>query len=174
MTETTSKTAVEKPATAQAVESPRKRTKTAPKAKVPAGKATVKKATKKTATKKTATKKAAPVKAKAEATANGRSRSMGTEAPGIRRRKLVQMLRKLGATKASSARSIDDLAGRCKYTRFDTYGLLRGTSGKADSNPRCLVAAGYAAVGMIEGQGLSAYLTAKGAKSKLEGAPFDG
>lgn len=96
------------------------------------------------------------------------NRAMGEGTPTDRRMKLVKALRSAGATKATAAKSMEYLATKTGFTRFDVYGLLRGTSGKADSNPRCLVATGHASIVSIEGQGLSAYLTAKGLKKDPE------
>lgn len=143
----------------------------------PSAKKSVKKsAPKKVAAKKTSVKKAAPKKdsakspavKKTEKSAPTADRTMKADVkPFERRLALVKALRKAGAKNIRTAVTVSSLVTSLGYTKFDVYGLLRGTSGKADSNPRCLVAQGLCSVHQGE-EGLAAFLTASGAKVKDE------
>lgn len=146
------------------------RAKASPKAK-PAPKAPAKKAA------PAPKAKSAPApKAKAAAPAKEAKekvdRSMSEDHPTVRRMKLVKMLRKLGATTATAATPLTTLVEKLGYTRFDVYGLVSGSSGKAGSSPRCLMATGHAKiVDGVEG-GKAVYLTAKGVKTDFTESPF--
>jgi hypothetical protein len=89
-----------------------------------------------------------------------------------RRIALVKALRVARAVSPQKALATNTLVERLGYTKFDVYGLCRGTSGHADSNPRCLVATGHVAVADVEGQGISFYLTPAGQKTKFTEVPF--
>ena len=136
-----------------------------PGTKAPAKKAAAAKVAKK-APKKVAKKSTGKSTEKAP-----RDRSMAKVPPGERKTALVKVMRKLGATGATSSRTIPVLAEATGYTQFDVYGLLRGTSGKADSGPRCLVATGHVKAADTE-EGLAFYLTAKGQKTGFNDIPF--
>lgn len=111
--------------------------------------------------------KAAPAKKAASAT----DRSMADIPAPERKKKLVQLMRKMGATSSGSARSVTELAEKIGYTKFDVYGLLSGTSGKAGSAPACLLATGH--VKSVDREdGLGFHLTAKGAKTDFTDRPF--
>jgi len=90
-----------------------------------------------------------------------------------RRANLVKTLRKRRATSARAAVSLETLVGDLGYTRFDVYGLIAGTSGKAGSNPNCLLSTGHVKTAVNEEvRGLSVYLTDKGKKTKFKDRPF--
>ncbi len=88
-----------------------------------------------------------------------------------RRAALVKCLRKAKATEAAKGLLLEELAGRLKYTRFDAYGLVSGTSGKAGSSPGCLLATGHVQVANRE-DGLAVYLTKKGSTTDFKEVPF--
>jgi hypothetical protein len=114
-----------------------------------------KKSTKKT-TKATPKKKAAPKK----------DRTMAKEPAGDRRKKLVQLLKKMKAN-SKSPKPLAEVAKRLGYSEFDVYGLVCGTSGKAGSAASCLMAAGLVTTSKVEGErGVSLSLTASGSKLK--------
>jgi len=130
-------------------------------AKTPAA---TKKALAKKAPAATKVKKAEKVKA---------DRSMASDPPAERKKALISLLKKMKVTGATKARPVAEIAERLGYTKFDVYGLVNGTSGKAGSSSTCLVATGHAATASIEGErGISIYLTAKGAKTKFDESPF--
>lgn len=99
-------------------------------------------------------------------------RAMGVDPPEKRKVVLINALRKAGAVKAMTAVPVTKLCSLTKYSRFDVYGLVNGTSGKVGSNPRCLLACGMVATTDIEGEGLAVYLTAKGQKTPFDVVPF--
>ena len=134
--------------------------KAAAKKATPAGKVAPAKAAK-----KTPAKKAPAEKTPAE-------RFMADIPAPERKKMLVEKMRSKGATKAPSALTIIELADLMGWTKFDVYGLLRGTSGKADSNPNCLIAKGFVQVANVEGKDLAFYLTSSGVKTKFNEAPF--
>lgn len=114
--------------------------------------------------------KTAKPKAKAKKTAEV-DRSMAEVPVGDRRIALVKAMRKAHATSAQDALTVEALAEKVGYTKFDVYGLLSGTSGKAGSNPRCLLATGHAKVADTQ-DGRGYYLTAKGTKTSFKEIPF--
>ena len=107
-------------------------------------------------------------KAAAKPSSNGHARTEVQES----RVGFVKSLRKLGATKAGSARSITYLVEKLKMDRRQVYGLVNGLAGKAGSSPTCLVATGHVKVTESEEEGLSVYLTAKGQSSDFSESPF--
>lgn len=125
---------------------------------------------KSTAVKKkpTPAKKTAKPKAKKAAEVD---LSMSEVPVGDRRIALVKAMRKAHATSAQDALTVEALAEKVGYTKFDVYGLLSGTSGKAGSNPRCLLATGHAKVADTQ-DGRGYYLTAKGVKTNFKEVPF--
>jgi hypothetical protein len=122
----------------------------------------MKKAAKKPATK---TKKAAAEKP---------DRSMNETPASGRKIALVKLMKKVGAFSQTTSRTVEFLAEKLGYTKFDVYGLLSGTSGKAGSSPNCLLAHGIARVGDFPdgGRGKSYFLTAKGQKADFSVPPF--
>lgn len=79
---------------------------------------------------------------------------------GDRRKELVRYLRKVKAFGVSTSRSISEVAEK---SGLDAYTLISGGTGKAGSNPRCLIATGHAKVTDVEDRpGKSVYLTKKG------------
>lgn len=91
---------------------------------------------------------------------------------GERKQKVVAYLQKAGCTKQSQAIGITDLGTKVGMTRREVYSLLRGAAGKADSDPRCLVASGMVVLSDVEEQGMSCHLSQKGAKTKFDCPPF--
>jgi hypothetical protein len=125
--------------------------------------------------KKAAKKSAAPkkgAKKAAEGEKTPAERFMADIPAPERKKKLVEMMRSKGATKASAALTVVEMSEEMGWTKFDVYGLMRGTSGKADSNPNSLVAKGFIKVVDVEGKGLSFHLTPSGVKTKFNEAPF--
>ncbi len=128
------------------------------------------------ATPKTPKAKKAPKAAKkapktAKKTKSQVARGMADVPAPERKKKLVQALRAMGADSAASARPFADLVNRLKWTRFDVYGLVNGTSGEAGSSPTCLAKTGHVKLAKHE-EGLSVYLTPKGKATKFDEAPF--
>jgi hypothetical protein len=117
--------------------------------------------------------KTTPKKATPKATPKKKSRTMSKEPAGERRAKLVKLLKKMKAT-GKAPQAMKEVAKRLKYTEFDVYGLVCGTSGKAGSAATCLMAHGIAETCRMEGErGLSVYLTPKGLKlTKFDAPPF--
>ena len=113
----------------------------------------------KTKAPKKAAKKAETKKTVKKSEAKKADRSMADVPAPERRKALVALLQKRGARKEGTAVSLTECAEKLGYTKFDVYGLVNGTSGKVGSNPRCLVAQGIVKTTVLEGQGLSAYLT---------------
>lgn len=99
-------------------------------------------------------------------------RKMSDVPPNVRKVNLVKCLRKAKATKAGAGLTIQDLADRLKITKFDAYGLVNGTSGKAGSSPTCLVATGHVQVAKLAEEGLVVSLTKKGTLTEFKEAPF--
>ena len=109
----------------------------------------------------------------AKESADRGDRSMAVDvSPGDRRIALVKKMRQLGATNASGAKTAKQLSEKVGYTQFDVYGLVSGTSGKAGSSPRCLIATGHVKPAAVEGEGIGYYLTAKGVKTDFSELPF--
>lgn len=130
---------------------------------------TVKTATKTIKTPKT--KK--PADTKVKAVADRGDRSMASDVtPGERKKLLIKVLRQKKATSAPTALPLSDLCEKLGYTQFDVYGLISGTSGKAGSNPRCLLATGHVKVAVVDEKGRGIYLTAKGNKTDFTEVPF--
>lgn len=128
---------------------------------------------KKVASKKADPKPAPKKKEKVEKTEKAPvDRSMADVPPGERKKALVKLLRKLSATTAVNARPIGELAEKLGYSRFDTYSLVSGGTGKAGSNPRCLLATKHVKTAVLEGSGICVYLTASGVKTDFTDLPF--
>lgn len=88
-------------------------------------------------------------------------RSMADVPAETRRRELVKLLKKLGATSPTTARPVQYLAEKIGYTRYDVYCLVY--------HKYQLGVTGIVKTVQLEGvRGLSAYLTAKGAKIDLD------
>lgn len=117
---------------------------------------------KKTPVPKTKTK----VKTDAKTTTNGKAkkkvdRSMSDVPVAERRLALVKLLRKLGATSASTSRPISLLAEKLGYTRYDVYCLVY--------HKFPLATEGFVKVVQLEeNPDRSVYLTAKGQKTDPE------
>jgi outer membrane biosynthesis protein TonB len=92
---------------------------------------------------------------------------------GDRRKKVVQALRTLSATVASSSVNLEKIGSKTGLQRYDVYGAISGHTGKAGSDPRCLLATGL--VKTKDGdEGLEVYLTAKGKSTTFDVPPFAG
>ena len=98
-------------------------------------------------------------------------RSMANIPAADRRTALLKVLRQAGAIKASTALPIGEAAERLKYTKFDVYGLVCGTSGKAGSAPRCLARTGHVKVTKSDEGGLAIYLSSKGRSEGVKKTP---
>ena len=130
------------------------------------------KSLRKTAAKKKPTKTKI-VAAKKVSKTEAPDRTMSEVPAGERRVALVKALRQFKAVGAAKARPLADLVAKLGYTRFDVYGLIAGTSGKAGSAPRCLIATGHVAVTKSHpGEGMQVYLTRKGQSWTFDEAPL--
>lgn len=104
--------------------------------------------------------------------ASEHNRKMADVPANERKITLVKLLRKSRSTSATTAKSVSDLVALTGWSRFDVYGLINGTSGKAGSSPTCLVATGHVKVSVDETDGLSVYLTKAGSETKFTERPF--
>ncbi len=111
---------------------------------------------------KPAAKKASTGPAKKTAASPVKQDRSAADVPVAQRRlALVKLLRKLGATKATTARQVSELAGKLGYTNYDVYCLAYHTYFLAE--------AGIVKTCVQEGErGLGVYLTAKGVKATDE------
>lgn len=93
-----------------------------------------------------------------------RDRGMSEVPVRTRRRELVKLLRKSGATSSARAVTIGDLAKKLQYTPYDVYCLAY------HSYP--LAKAGIVSTAVVENnRDRGVYLTAKGAKIELDDLP---
>lgn len=114
---------------------------------------------------KTAPKPKPAAKPKAEKSpANKRDRGMSEVPAETRRRELVKLLRKQGATSSARAVTTGDLAKKLGYTPYDVYCLAYHSYPLAKN--------GFVQTAVVEGsRDRGVYLTAKGAKVELDDLP---
>lgn len=90
-----------------------------------------------------------------------KDRSMGDVPAKTRRRELVKLLKKLGATSGTSARPLTELAIKLGYTPYAVYCLVY-------RKHKLAIDGLIKTVDVEDVKGLSAHLTTKGAKVNLD------